>query len=220
MQLLVGIKDTNDLLVSATLRALADLVPLLGSENLIAGKRAKLFSDSSPNIVRKNAAEIGPRRNLSNTTGKQSLFERPSPDGEEHSDSQEILQNSDEDLEKWDDWVVNENNINSENYDSLKGNQVIESQASALPTMKLSSNTSHVSQKKNMLDISELDIKSQLHLKESDIDFFEDMEPIINSSNKFLVDEENNEKIMEGLPNKFALNVVDNASEGWDDNWD
>jgi len=50
LQLLVGIKDTNEQLVSATLRALADLIPLLGAATVIGGKRAKLFTDGRPKV--------------------------------------------------------------------------------------------------------------------------------------------------------------------------
>jgi hypothetical protein len=47
---LVGIKDTNEQLVSATLRALADLIPVLGAATVIGGKRAKLFTDGRPKV--------------------------------------------------------------------------------------------------------------------------------------------------------------------------
>jgi len=47
---LVGIKDTNEQLVSATLRALADLIPVLGAAAVIGGKRAKLFTDGRPKV--------------------------------------------------------------------------------------------------------------------------------------------------------------------------
>lgn len=47
-QLLLGIKDTNDILVAATLRCLADLVPILGSSVVIGHNRGKLFADGRP----------------------------------------------------------------------------------------------------------------------------------------------------------------------------
>lgn len=50
LQLLVGIKDTNEQLVSVTLRALADLIPVLGAAVVIGGKRAKLFTDGRPKV--------------------------------------------------------------------------------------------------------------------------------------------------------------------------
>lgn len=50
-QLLLGIKDTNDQLVAATLRCLADLVPVLGSSIVIGRNRGRLFADGRPNSV-------------------------------------------------------------------------------------------------------------------------------------------------------------------------
>lgn len=47
-QLLLGIKDTNDQLVAATLRCLADLVPVLGSSIVIGRNRGRLFADGRP----------------------------------------------------------------------------------------------------------------------------------------------------------------------------
>lgn len=48
LQLLLGIKDTDDTLVSMTLYCLADLVPILGASTVISAKRCKLFTDGRP----------------------------------------------------------------------------------------------------------------------------------------------------------------------------
>lgn len=48
-QLLLGIKDTNDEIVAATLRCLADLIPILGSSVVIGRNRGKIFADGKPN---------------------------------------------------------------------------------------------------------------------------------------------------------------------------
>jgi SCY1-like protein 3 len=48
LQLLVGIKDINETLVSDTLHTLADLVPVLGASVVIGKGRAKLFADGRP----------------------------------------------------------------------------------------------------------------------------------------------------------------------------
>lgn len=45
---MLGIKDTDDAIVSATLRALADLVVHLGSSTVIGGTRLKLFTNGAP----------------------------------------------------------------------------------------------------------------------------------------------------------------------------
>jgi hypothetical protein len=47
-QLLLGMRDTSDEMVSSTLRALADLVPILGARIVVSKNRRKVFCDGSP----------------------------------------------------------------------------------------------------------------------------------------------------------------------------
>ena len=49
-QLLLGIRDTHDELVAATLRALADVVPILGSRVVIGPQRYKHFGNGAPKV--------------------------------------------------------------------------------------------------------------------------------------------------------------------------
>jgi hypothetical protein len=51
-QLLLGIKDTDDTVVAATLKALACLVPILGGSTVIGGTRLKLFTNGMPKVSR------------------------------------------------------------------------------------------------------------------------------------------------------------------------
>lgn len=51
-QLLLGIKDKNDILVAATLRSLADLVPILGASVVIGRNRSHVFADGRPQVNR------------------------------------------------------------------------------------------------------------------------------------------------------------------------
>jgi len=46
--LLLGIRDTDDRVVAGTLKALADIVPILGASTVIGKHRSKVFSDCSP----------------------------------------------------------------------------------------------------------------------------------------------------------------------------
>lgn len=48
-QLLLGMKDTNDFLVSRTLFCMADLVQIFGADAVIGTDRTKIFSDGRPN---------------------------------------------------------------------------------------------------------------------------------------------------------------------------
>ncbi|EDO34375.1 predicted protein [Nematostella vectensis] len=47
-QMLIGLRDTDDSLVSATFHALAALVPLLGGEVVVGGQRQKYFTEGRP----------------------------------------------------------------------------------------------------------------------------------------------------------------------------
>lgn len=47
-KILLGIRDVNNTLVAISLRALASLVPLLGSEVVIGGKRNQYFTEAKP----------------------------------------------------------------------------------------------------------------------------------------------------------------------------
>lgn len=53
-QLLLGIKDTNDELVAATLRCLADLIPVLGSSVVIGRNRGRIFANGYRGTPEKN----------------------------------------------------------------------------------------------------------------------------------------------------------------------
>ena len=43
-------RDNNDLLVSMTLHAVAELVPILGGDIVIGAKRNKIFIEGTPNV--------------------------------------------------------------------------------------------------------------------------------------------------------------------------
>lgn len=134
LQLLIGIKDTNDHLVSITLIALSDLVPILGAATVIGGKRGKLFNDGRPTThATRKSLKRSSRRNstlqetsidvpsLASNSNSSDLYlnqmlelpERPSPDGgEEEISTTEQDQSVEDDLENWSDW---DNDLNNQN---------------------------------------------------------------------------------------------------------
>lgn len=50
-QLQLGMKDTNEVLVTKTVRCMADLVPILGATKVLGGDRRRYFSDGRPNAA-------------------------------------------------------------------------------------------------------------------------------------------------------------------------
>ncbi len=49
-EVLVGLKDSSDQVVGATLRALGDLVPLLGGDLVMGTSRRHIFTDAQPRV--------------------------------------------------------------------------------------------------------------------------------------------------------------------------
>lgn len=222
-QLLVGIKDTNDCLVSVTLRTLADLVPILGASTVVGGKRAKLFNDYRPiqHLGRKSSRKPEVMQELVSTAVGSGLPERPRPDGEEvDTSTDEVEQSVDEDLDNWEDWdeeTVHETVVSNE---SVSTNEDIE-----LPTVEILLSNSNNRQTRLLPDITELDIKNQLNNSaenDEDIDFFQDMEPVIDTSNKFLVNVEDDGFLEKQVSSKLSLNINNDVHEdGWgEDDWD
>lgn len=201
-ELLVGIKDTNDHLVSATLKALADIVPILGAATVIGGKRGKLFTDGRPNKLKDNN-EIDNNINIAQFTIPMNiqkiidLPERPSPDGGE--DKKEITSSIIEEEYTWSDWDVQETG------DILKilqpPNKISQSQSKSndisIPNSTLKITDVVLNKNKNkttelkltkkssiLSDISELDIKNSklIDTIKEEYNYFTDMEPVIKKT--------------------------------------
>ncbi|KAL7286596.1 hypothetical protein TKK_0019095 [Trichogramma kaykai] len=238
-ELLVGIKDTDDFLVSTTLRALADLVPILGAATVIGGKRGRLFTDGRPNK---------PHRSKKNHRVKFStpieivqgeddppdeyLSERPSPDGGE--DKEDIILGISEE-ENWSDWEVSESEANGtpEPELPLQSEQVpdeiiLQEQLAKLEEPPKVSITPKYDRKIVIQDINELDIKNSKTISndkknDEEFDFFQDMEPVIEKTQIVHIEEKPKEK--PDTPHNFTMNidaVATDEGDGWDDEngWD
>ncbi|XP_071644997.1 protein-associating with the carboxyl-terminal domain of ezrin [Temnothorax longispinosus] len=207
-ELLVGIKDTNDDLVSATLRALADVVPILGAATVIGGNRGKLFTDGRPNkkmirgkdldAIRKAfTQEIPVFVNIDESNVH--LAERPSPDGGEDKREKEFSFPEEECT--WSDWETQEpaGRCSVEEAPPEEDNVQSDVQGpcdagSSSPLSELSSSAEKPKYTKKLVisDITELDIKNSKVIKspKEEIDFFTDMEPVIRKTQILHVPEE------------------------------
>lgn len=243
------------------MRALADIVPILGATTVIGGKRAKLFNDGRPIIHPARNSRRNSRRSstIPNETSQSTalteisnlsvelnqileLPERPSPDGEEGETSTELEQSAEDDLDNWEDWDVHEgNNIGanipitlndtgrSDNDDYILENTELQHQESSKPLSQHQSKYSSL-KKKKLLDIMELDIKNQVDTTvttNDEFDFFQDMEPVIESSKNYLpsVDLSNSMPIDNNSLSKrldFGVVEIEKHEEGWGDEieWD
>nr|CAD7426319.1 unnamed protein product [Timema monikensis] len=209
-ELLVGIKDTNNHLVSMTLRSLADLVPLLGASTVIGGKRGRLFTDGRPKL-RVNTVSIG--ADTDSAASYETLPERPSPDGGEDK----TTTTSDEETEAWSDWDVPDSNGGvsvGEKEEVPLSKQ--DSPRHVSSPLKDSTTTRTSSDQNSLPDITTLDIKMSSPLPtvgkhRDEIDFFQDMEPVISKTSVLRVSEETPKS-------KFDVSLVSGGEEeGWDD---
>lgn len=259
-ELLLGIKDTDDNLVAATLICLSELVPILGGDTVIGGKRSKFFTDGRPNS--KSASESVHDQKLFSTKSLRDLpcsediynheeievryekiltmNERPSPVGGESVEDAitETTTNKADSEDDWSDWdnknrkltiVESVEIINDDSNDKQNNHEHMLpcSNLSKIPTTNAASKTllqkAAMEAKKNILDISELDIKSQKidYSKKGsdDFDFFADMKPIIEKPTIVTIAQPN----MADLSSKLNFipndNHDDDENEGWGDTW-
>ncbi|XP_001656615.2 protein-associating with the carboxyl-terminal domain of ezrin [Aedes aegypti] len=257
-QLLLGIKDTNDVLVAKTLLCLADVIPILGSAVVIGGNRSKIFADGRPqgvpdqshpwSGVRSITPVIGsgeflsgspvpggggrtiidPEENFSSIVHGE-MPERPSPEGEDPCPT-----NSDVELEvdEWSDWENDANehttshHINVEQQGEAAKSDTTTATATAVGdslTDQVASSSSRTDQDEpNKLkrsvssqaeSIETLDIKTQTFKKlessaEEEMDFFKDMEPVIQRANVLLINDGDDTESSESAP----LTVVEAPS--------
>lgn len=247
LQLLVAIKDTNDHLVSVTLRTLAELVPILGASVVIGGKRAKLFNDGRPLAhqarprSRKNSRrsqelalnlnDAHSEETLHPTTLTLPLPERPSPDGEEgESTTQEEAEQSADELENWEDWDMNEEHDGFPSRNPLNNgstNNLLVLEPPLEPEIAFTEPEVSVinGNKTTLPDILELDIKSQNRRSNDDeeFNFFQDMEPVIETANVYLIDiSDKKNGSSEALLDLSIKEAERHHMDGWgdDSDWD
>ncbi|KAK9498777.1 hypothetical protein O3M35_003339 [Rhynocoris fuscipes] len=234
-ELLVGIKDTNDELVAATLRALSELVPILGSATVIGGWRCKHFSDGRPKVHghSKNTIKtiiVTKAENKESSPGvipveeNREIFmrERPSPDGgEAHS----INIGTEIETQSWDTWETTPN-VNNEietdvliNLEQLNDDVII---SESLSNDRVLTTTS-VASTKPVENLDVLDIKTKpLPVQQSnEEDFFRDMEPVISKTHVLHITEPIVDKSITNR-NKFDVtdDLIGTADEGWGDELD
>ncbi|KAK9296864.1 hypothetical protein QLX08_009261 [Tetragonisca angustula] len=205
-ELLVGIKDTNDYLVSATLRALADIVPILGAATVVGGNRGKLFTDGRPNKLKdinntSNSINVVQFPVPISTIQKViDLPERPSPDGGE--DKKEIASSIIDEEYTWSDWDIQETGDMhvrvSQSSDPVSQSQSHSNDTSTSDSASRIATDAQLNTDKNktsklnstkksvaiLSDISELDIKNSklIDACKEEYDYFTDMEPVIKKT--------------------------------------
>ncbi|XP_071563275.1 protein-associating with the carboxyl-terminal domain of ezrin [Temnothorax nylanderi] len=232
-ELLVGIKDTNDDLVSATLRALADVVPILGAATVIGGNRGKLFTDGRPNKKMIRGKDLDDIRKALTFTQEIPVFvnidesnvhlaERPSPDGGEDKREKEFSFPEEECT--WSDWEMQEpvgrcpveEAPPEENAQSEVQGPCDAGSSSPLSELSSSAEKPKYTKKLVISDITELDIKNSKVIKspKEEIDFFTDMEPVIRKTQILHVPEVQSPKSMFDVKTSGAT-LEEHDVNGW-----
>ncbi|XP_068628330.1 protein-associating with the carboxyl-terminal domain of ezrin isoform X2 [Battus philenor] len=266
-ELLLGIKDVDDNLVASTLVCLSELVPILGADAVVGGKRSKFFTDGRPKLKMnvlmttsntpkddmysstKSLRDFHCSEDVYDTSAALTfektiaLNERPSPvGGESHDEDIGVERNANNLINseiEWDDWdntnhqvTLNSNETGCENnilvnsdfeVDNLMHNVEkminIEKPLSDPAVLERAAQEA----KKNILDISELDIKNQKidYSKKNaadDIDFFADMIPVIEKQKIISIPEPNTIQDISSKLN-FIPDEECDENEGWGENW-
>ncbi|KAL5283663.1 SCYL3 family protein [Megaselia abdita] len=210
-QLLLGIKDTNDVLVAKTLRCLADLVPILGSAVVIGGSRRKIFADGRPQPLPETLSQARSITPVLSSGMDYLKSGSPLPDNVDISDIVETTENmpprlSPDGGEGDDDFMCSPTDIEEDPWSDW------EEKAEVKPVI--------VTNRPIQDNIEELDIKVNRKGSKKDeeceeIDFFKDMEPTIEVSKKTLVLEEEQVNINKSL---FDFKGEEGETEsGWGD---
>lgn len=233
-QLLVGIKDTNDILVASTLHCLAELVPILGSAVVVGRNRGRYFADGRPQSMSQPTTtndhwmehrSITPVMNSVKYTSNSPLLDPadlsesyvsttvnlvPMRDGggEDVKSSSEVLELDDD---NWSDWEGESKMVTGNLRPSIGS------------TVDAVHHREHT-----FVDVKELDIKTKRRNSE-EIDFFKDMEPVIHRTNVLLIaedningndtskDELNKLNNLENSRFDIKINECDVDETGWDD---
>lgn len=234
-QLLLGIKDTNDLLCSRTLLCLSDLIPILGASQVIGKNRRKLFADGRPQQT-ECWNNDQPRSITPVINSSMDILLSSSPidnvDISEYSakEPSKILVSGVTATDDDDDDVSTDNGIENEwswdqetAIDANEETAVIEQVE--IIEKKLNVSSSPIKEKiltraKIPDNIDDLDIKnkrlSKLEEKQNEVDFFSDfdMAPTFQKSNDVIVQETETPAVE---LNRLQMSVILTDNDGWGD---
>jgi len=238
--MLLGMKDSNPLIVSATLRSLADLIPILGPEVVIGANRTKVFADGRPGKT-KEKMEVTSKPAVRDTTVNVESFniESARKMSSVKAEEEPVLTSKEENFECWEDWEEGDKHTNFEedkhtNFeDTNEYSGFINDPFSIQTSSTFTSNVDKIIKNVEDLDIMKLDVKVTKNTKKKadEFDFFLDMKPEIVKESSAM------EKFEEKLKNtedsvskpsepksvtivqssKFAAASEDLGEEGWGD---
>lgn len=178
-------------------------MPILGAAVVIGGNRLKLFNDGRPNTSPRIEHVSRPSPTVQHVEPypvQEFLPERPSPDGGE--DLQVTETHAEEDLDSWSDWDSEE---------TQQPQEIIPENFEIDAPITLSQKN-HQRTEINT-DILNLDIKNlKQNVESNELDYFLDMEPVIEKTNKFFV-EEKLEIIEEVRTSQLDVQTEENINE-------
>lgn len=233
-QLLLGLKDTNDFLVSRTLYCMADLVPILGATAVVGSDRTRIFSDGRPQGPDTDTKYQEPRSitpvltSANSTLTTEGLLldavdvsgsfdikmpERLSPDGEEIPTASEI------EVDEWSDW---DGEQKPEPVVSEVTPEVIPSEILPKATSELIKPKTSTVDALDELDIKSLKVVAKPHESSEEFDYFKDMEPVIQATKLVVMETATSNSMDPTVASSTRLNVnASTADHGWDtdDNW-